>query len=43
MEIQNNPKFDLLDAINEFRIDEPDKLVESFRNSSKQVIYLDKL
>jgi len=43
MEIQNNDNFDLIEAVNEFRIDEPDKLVESIRNSSKQVIHLDKL
>jgi len=43
MSIQNDPTFDLIDAVNEFRVDEPDKLVESVRNSSKQVVYLDKL
>ncbi|QNS28825.1 RNA-dependent RNA polymerase [Diaporthe rudis mitovirus 1] len=38
-----NSKKDLVDVIHDMRIDEPDKLVESVRNSSKQIIYLDRI
>jgi len=36
-------EFDLVDSINDMRIDEPDKLVENLRSTSSQIVYLDKV
>jgi len=38
-----NNSLDLIDSISDFRIDEPDKLVENVRKSSKQIFYLDQV
>jgi hypothetical protein len=43
MKNNSSPTLDLIDSISDFRIDEPDKLVESIRFTSKQIIYLDKV
>jgi hypothetical protein len=41
--IKNNDKLDLVDILQDIRIDEPDKLVEKVRNTSKPIQYIDKL
>jgi len=43
MKNNSSPTLDLIDSTSDFRIDEPDKLVESLRFTSKQIIYLDKV
>nr|QIR30233.1 RNA-dependent RNA polymerase [Plasmopara viticola lesion associated mitovirus 10] len=43
MRSNNIVDFDIIDIIDDIRIDEPDKLVEKVRNSSKPLVYLDQL
>jgi hypothetical protein len=43
MRSNNIADFDIIDIIDDLRIDEPDKLVEKVRNSSKPLVYLDQL
>jgi hypothetical protein len=39
----NSPELDLIDSINDFRIDDADKLTENIRKTSKQIIYMDQI
>jgi hypothetical protein len=41
--ISQDKNLDLIDAMNDMRLDEPDKLVESVRNSSVQIAHLNKI
>jgi hypothetical protein len=43
MKVSNSDDFDLIDAMNHMRLDEPDKIVESVRNTSLQISHLNKL
>jgi len=36
-------EFDLIDSMSHMRIDTPDKIVAQFRNTSKEVLHIDKL
>ncbi|AZT88621.1 RNA-dependent RNA polymerase [Colletotrichum falcatum mitovirus 1] len=41
--IRNKSEFDLIDILDDLRIDQPDKLLDPIRNPSKSITYFDKL